>query len=66
MWNEGTADVKTGIDGHDQRLVDIRQNLLEHRRGGGRINGDSGALAQRPDGLDRTVEVAVTFPVEQK
>jgi len=57
---------KTRIHGHDQHLVEIRQNLFNHGSGSRRVNRDSCALAEALDALHRAMQIVVPFPVNEK
>jgi hypothetical protein len=54
------------VDGHHQHLVDVADDLLQHRRRRRRVDDDPGALAQAPDPLHRAVQVVVALPVDEE
>jgi len=54
------------VDGHDEHLVHIVDDFLQHDRRRRRVDGDPGALAQCPDPLHRAVQIAVALPVDEK
>ena len=57
---------KTGVDRHDQHLLDILQDFLQHRRGGCRVDGHSGTFTQCLDALNGAVQIGVAFPVNEE
>ena len=57
---------ETRIHGHDQHLVQVLNDLLQHGRRRRRVDGDSGALAERPDPLHRAVQIVVALPVDEE
>ena len=57
---------KTGIDRHNEHLVDVRQDFLQHRRWGRRVDDHPSPFAQCLDALHSAVQIAVTFPVDQE
>ena len=54
------------VDGHDQHLLQVLDDLLEHRSWRRRVDSDRGALAESPDALHRAVQIVVAFPVDEE
>jgi len=54
------------IHSHDQHLIQIGQNFFQHRRRSCGIDRHSGATSETLNALNRTVQVIVAFPVNEK
>src|SRR5262245_42848703 len=57
---------ETRIDRHDQYLVNVVHDLLQHGRWGSRVDHDAGPLAESFDALYCAMQVSVAFPVNEK
>ena len=54
------------IDRHDQHLIHVLQDFLQHLRGRCRIDHYAGALAQAFHALYGAMQIVVAFPVNEK
>ena len=57
---------ETRVDRHDQHLLDVLQDFLQHRSRGCRVDDHSCPFAQCLDSLHCAVQIGVTFPVNEK
>ncbi len=57
---------ETRVDRHDQHLVHVGQDFLQHRRGRRGIDHDPDPLAERLHALHGAVQVVVAFPVDEQ
>ena len=57
---------ETRVDRHNQYLINVRQDLLQHSRRSSRVDHHAGALAERFNALYGTMQVSVAFPVNEK
>src|SRR4029453_18788888 len=69
LW-QGSVDERlmseARVDGHNQYLVYVWQDFLQHYRRGCRVNGYPDAFAQCLDAVHGAVQMVVAFPVDKK
>src|SRR5215471_10682326 len=57
---------ETRIHSHDQHLIKIRKYFFQHRCWSSWVNGHSSAFCKSLNTLHRTVQIVVTFPMNEK
>src|SRR5439155_9686330 len=69
LWQGGGEEMlmpEAGVDSHDQHLLNILQDFLQHRGRGCRVYDHSSPFTQCLDALYGTVQIAVAFPVNEE
>ena len=54
------------IYGHHEHEIEVRQNFLQHSSRGGRVDGETDWFAQAFHALDGSVQIVVTFPMNDE